>query len=44
MTHNLSALKHVDRILVVQGGRIAENGTFNELLHKQEDGICIEMT
>jgi ATP-binding cassette subfamily C (CFTR/MRP) protein 1 len=32
VTHNLSALKHVDRILVIREGKLEENGSFEQLL------------
>ncbi|XP_023329650.1 multidrug resistance-associated protein 1 [Eurytemora carolleeae] len=35
VTHNLSALKHVDRILVFREGKLEENGSFEELLHNR---------
>ena len=35
VTHNLSALKHVDRILVLREGRLEENGSFEQLLHNK---------
>ena len=35
VTHNLSALKHVDRILVFREGKLEENGSFEELLHNK---------
>ena len=41
VAHRLSTVKHCDRILVVDGGRIAEEGTFDELLAK--DGLFAEL-
>jgi energy-coupling factor transporter ATP-binding protein EcfA2 len=35
ISHRLSTLGHVDEILVIQGGRIIEQGTFKELKRKQ---------
>ena len=32
IAHRLSTVKHCDRILVVDGGRIAEEGTYDELI------------
>ena len=32
VAHRLSTVRHCDRILVVDGGRIAEEGTFDELM------------
>ena len=34
IAHRLSTIRHCDRILVVDGGRIAEEGTYDELLAK----------
>ena len=41
VAHRLSTVRHCDRILVVDGGRIAEEGTYNELLEK--DGIFADL-
>jgi len=38
IAHRLATVKHADRVVVVHGGRIAEAGTHDELLAK-EDGI-----
>ena len=38
IAHRLATVKHADRVVVVHGGRIAEMGTHDELLAK-EDGI-----
>lgn len=35
IAHRLSTLKHCDRILVFENGRIAEAGTYSDLLEKQ---------
>ena len=32
IAHRLSTVRHCDRILVVDGGRIAEEGTYDELI------------
>jgi ATP-binding cassette subfamily B protein len=32
VSHRLSSVRHVDRIVVVQGGRVAEDGTHDELM------------
>ena len=34
IAHRLSTIKHCDRILVLDGGRIVENGTYDELIAK----------
>ena len=41
IAHRLSTVRHCDRILVVDGGRIAEEGTYDELLAK--DGLFTEL-
>lgn len=34
IAHRLSTIKHCDRILVMEDGKIAENGTYEELIEK----------
>ena len=34
IAHRLSTIKHCDRILVLEGGRIVEDGTYDELIEK----------
>ena len=34
IAHRLSTIKHCDRILVLDGGKIAEDGTYDELIEK----------
>jgi polar amino acid transport system ATP-binding protein len=41
IAHRLSTVRHCDRILVVDGGRIAEEGTYDELLAK--DGLFTDL-
>ena len=41
IAHRLSTIRHCDRILVVDGGTIAEEGTYEELLEK--DGLFAEL-
>ncbi len=41
IAHRLSTIRHCDRILVIDGGRIAEDGTYDELIEK--NGIFAEL-
>ncbi len=41
IAHRLSTIKHCDRILVLDGGRIVEDGTYDELIAM--DGIFAEL-
>ena len=41
IAHRLSTIKRCDRILVLDGGRIAENGTYDELIKK--GGVFTEL-
>ena len=41
IAHRLSTIKHCDRILVIDGGKIAEDGTYEELVAK--NGIFAEL-
>ena len=41
IAHRLSTIRHCDRILVMDGGRIAEDGTYEELIER--DGIFAEL-
>jgi len=38
IAHRLSTIRHVDRVLVFDAGRVAEDGSYEELLNK-EDGL-----
>lgn len=35
IAHRLSTIRKADRILFIEGGRIAESGTYHELVHKK---------
>ena len=41
IAHRLSTIRHCDRILVIDGGRIAEDGTYEQLIAK--NGIFAEL-
>ena len=41
IAHRLSTIRHCDRILVIDNGRIAEDGTYEELIEK--NGIFAEL-
>jgi ABC-type multidrug transport system fused ATPase/permease subunit len=41
VAHRLSTVRHCDRILVVDGGRIAEQGTYEELI--EQGGLFAEL-
>ena len=41
IAHRLSTVRHCDRILVVDGGTIAEEGTFEQLIAKR--GLFYEL-
>ena len=41
IAHRLSTVRHCDRILVVDGGRIAEEGTYDDLI--AQDGLFAEL-
>jgi ABC-type multidrug transport system fused ATPase/permease subunit len=41
VAHRLSTIRHCDRILVLDDGRIAESGTYDELIAK--DGLFTEL-
>ena len=41
IAHRLSTIRHCDRILVIDGGRIAEDGTYEQLIEKK--GIFAEL-
>ena len=41
IAHRLSTIRHCDRILVLDGGKIAEDGTYEELIEK--DGLFAEL-
>ena len=41
IAHRLSTIRHCDRILVIDGGRIAEDGTYEELIAR--NGLFAEL-
>jgi ABC-type bacteriocin/lantibiotic exporter with double-glycine peptidase domain len=41
VAHRLSTIRHCDRILVIDGGSIAEDGTYEELVAR--DGLFAEL-
>jgi ABC-type multidrug transport system fused ATPase/permease subunit len=41
IAHRLSTIRHCDRIIVIDKGKIAEEGTFEELMEKK--GLFYEM-
>ena len=41
IAHRLSTIQHCDRILVIDGGKIAEDGTYEQLIAKK--GIFAEL-
>lgn len=41
IAHRLSTIRHCDRIMVVDGGRIAEQGTYDELI--QQGGLFAQL-
>ena len=42
ITHRLATLRHVDRVLVLDGGRVCEDGTPDELL--RQGGLFHELS
>ena len=41
IAHRLSTIRHCDRILVIDGGKIAEDGTYEELIAR--NGLFTEL-
>ena len=41
IAHRLSTIRHCDRILVMDGGKIVEDGTYEELIEK--NGIFADL-
>ena len=41
IAHRLSTIQHCDRILVIDGGKIAEDGTYEQLIAR--NGIFAEL-
>ena len=41
IAHRLSTIRHCDRILLIDGGKIAEDGTYEELIAK--NGLFAEL-
>jgi ABC-type multidrug transport system fused ATPase/permease subunit len=41
IAHRLSTIKHCDRIIVLSGGKIAEDGTYDELM--QNNGLFADL-
>ena len=42
IAHRLSTIKHLDRIIVIENGQIVEDGSFQDLLAKN-DGMFKKM-
>jgi len=43
IAHRLSTIRHADKIAVVSGGRVVEEGTYDELMGSGEEGVFFQL-